>query len=191
MISRDQAADLLGLIAPNTQDAFGRALVAYNTLLAAHTEVQEQMDAAVAAVTNGVDFWGLFATCLKEEYDGHASIKRIPGARSLQYRWIIEDKLMLQLKSNTDRLPVDQLEIPGITEQLGGSIEWIALTWEHNQVERFEPAFVQNHQGKEVWRIPVASLAEVKIEAVKPPTPKSIVSSARVAVAANEIAELS
>jgi hypothetical protein len=149
------------------------------TCLWAQTEVQEQMDAAVAAVTNGVDFWALFATCLKDEYDEHPIVKRIPGTRALQYRWIISDKLLLQLKSNTDNMPVDQLEIPGMTEQLGGPIEWIALTWEHNQVERFEPAFVQNHQGKEVWRVPVASIVEPAAETIKPATPRSTVSSAR------------
>jgi hypothetical protein len=190
MISKDQAAELLGLIAPNTQDAFGRALVAYNTQLAAHTEVQKQMDAAVAAVTNGVDFWALFATCLKDEYEKHADVTRIAGNRSLQYRWIIAEKLLLQLKSNTENLPVDQLEIPGITKQLGGPIEWIALTWEHNQVERFEPAFVQNQGGKEVWRIPVKSLMESNVTVVKPAAPKSTVSSARKA-AEDETAESS
>lgn len=179
MISRDSAAGLLTRLAKTTLDAFNEARALYSAQLEAQGDVQARFDPAVAAVRNGVDFWSLFVTCLRERYELLDGVERLPGTNPLVYMWQIDEQLLLQLKSDTGNLPVDQFEIPGVAETVGGAVEWIALTWDHDHIERFNPAFVQVDNGHEVWRIPVASILEPEVVQVTPEVPRSTVSSAR------------
>ncbi len=191
MISRDEAVELLRPLANITSDAFEDALAVYKSLVEAQAGIRKRMEPAVAAVANGVDFWAIFATILREKYELVPGVERLSGPKPLLYRWMIANKLQLQLKSDTTNLPVDQPEIPGVSKVVGGSIEWIALSWDHDQVERFAPAFVHTANGTEVWRVPVVSIAESAAEPIRPAAPKSTVSSAREPAAKGETAESS
>lgn len=179
MISRDEAAELLAPLAATTMDAFNEARASYSALLEAQADMQQRFDPAVAAVTNGVEFWARFATCLRERFEEVDGVERLAGTNPLVYIWQIDEQLLLQLKSDTGNLPVDQPELPGMTEAVGGSIEWIALTWAHDQIERFRPTFVQVDNGHDVWRIPVDTILEPEVVQITPEVPRSTVSSAR------------
>lgn len=183
------AAELLSRIAKTTLDAFADARAAYVAQVETHAVFQDRMDAPVAAVTNGVNFWAVFATFLRERFAALDGVDRVPGTNPLLYLWQLDGHLLIQLKSDTGNLPVEQPEIPGVSETAGGSVEWVALTWDHDHLDRFAPAFVQTDNGREVWRIPVASIAQVAVDQIKPSTPRSSVSSARMPAAEGETTE--
>jgi hypothetical protein len=134
----------------------------------------------VSAVADGVFYWSHFATFVDERYRTIAGVARIESTHPLAHQWSVDsDAAIVQLKSDTGNLPLDQLVIPGMREVRGIATEHIVLTWDHDHDDRYDPSFVQLDGKREAWRIPVASLIEAGPSQIALETPKPQISSRR------------
>ncbi|MGO9973418.1 MAG: hypothetical protein ACLP01_11550 [Solirubrobacteraceae bacterium] len=179
MIERDEATAFLTRLAAPTLAAFTEARIHYTAQRKSLDTIRKRMAWPVAAVLDGISYWAPFATFLTEHYEAVAGVDRVAGTHPLAHRWTIDGRIVVQLKSDTGNLPLEQLVLPGMRNAPGGPLEQIVLTWDHDHIQRFDPAFVRLDGRREAWRIPVASLAEPEAEAIAPTAAKSTVSSAR------------
>jgi hypothetical protein len=179
MIERDEAAGYLTRLAAPTMEAFTEARQQYAAHREAMAELRGRMAAPVSAVIDGINYWGPFATFLDERYQQIDGVARVSGTHPLAHRWTIDERIVLQLKSDTGNLPLEQLVLPNMPKQPNSTMEPVVLTWDHDHVDRFAPTFVRLDGRNEVWRLPVASLVESTPQSIRPPAPKSTVSSKR------------
>jgi hypothetical protein len=179
MIDRHEAADFLRRLAAPTLEAFTEARIHYSAQRETVNAIRVRMARPVAAVLDGINYWGPFATFLGEQYERIPGVERVAGTHPLAHRWTVDGQIVLQLKSDTGNLPLEQLVLPGMGGRTGGPAEQIVLTWDHDHVDRFDPAFVQLDGRREIWRIPVASIVETETEPITPSAPRTMVSSAR------------
>lgn len=183
MLERDEAADALQRLAEPTIAAFTEARQHYSKYQADQKGVRDRMAIPVSAVADGVLYWAQFATFLDERYSLVPGVERLAWTHPLAHQWSIDETIVVQLKSDTGNLPLDQLVIPGMREIRGVAREHVVLTWDHDHVDRFDPSFVQLDGKQEAWRVPVASLIDVVPPSVKPSQTKTHVSSKRPAAA--------
>jgi hypothetical protein len=186
MLESDQAAAYLTRLAAPTIDAFTEARTLYGLLQDALEPVRPRLSRQVSGVIDGVNYWGLFATCLVEGYGRVDGVARVRETHPLAHHWVIDEYVTVQLKSDTGNLPLEQLVLPGMREVRGVERELVVLTWDHDHVDRFDPTFVQMDGKREAWRLPVAALLEQPVAVIAPATPKATVSSPRIDIASNE-----
>lgn len=151
----DAAEDLLPLAAPTLQ-----AFVTANRRYAAYHEAIKPWRGTyapqVAGLTDGVNYWAMFATEIVTTLRG-VGIQRDAGTHPLLHQWTLPGGVVLQLKSDTGNLPHVQMPIPGLAVPRTGGPR-VLLTWDHTHEDRHDPAFVHMSGKREVWRIPVEAL---------------------------------
>ncbi len=178
MFERDAAAEALRPLGDPTMIAFNDARTAYSKNREATKETRNRLARAVGAMVDGIDYWSLFATHLVEQYEKVSDVARLSG-HPLAHHWMFGD-IIVQLKSDTGNLPLDQLMIPGV--QANGTnleSELVILTWDHEHSERYAPAFVQLDGKREAWRLPITALLAEPTETVTTDRPKATVSFSR------------
>lgn len=171
MLERDHAAEALQPLGQPTLDAFTDARTAFTRYREAVREIRDRFASAVGAVVDGIDYWGIFATLLVEQYERVPGVARVINRHPLSHYWTIGD-LTVQLKSDTGNLPLDQPMLPGVYDGAAdGLSEIVILTWDHDHSERYAPAFVQMDGKREAWRLPLDALV-AEPTAVVPVTPR-------------------
>jgi len=182
-MERDHAAEALRPLGTPTMDAFTDARTAFTQHSEATKEVRDRFARQVRAVVDGIDYWGMFATSLVEQYEKVPGVARTIG-HPLAHYWTIGN-ITVQLKSDTGNLPLDQLTIPGVNKGGSNSLsEIVILTWDHDHSERYAPAFVQLEGKREAWRLPITALVAEPVEKVATDRRRATVTSSRTDVAA-------
>jgi hypothetical protein len=182
-MERDQAAEALRPLGNPTMDAFTDARTAFTKHREATKEIRDRFARQVRAVVDGIDYWGMFATSLVEQYEKVPGVARTTG-HPLAHYWTIGN-ITVQLKSDTGNLPLDQLTIPGVNRGGSNSLsEIVILTWDHDHSERYAPAFVQLEGKREAWRLPITALVAESVEMVATDRGRATVTSGRKGVAA-------
>ncbi len=179
MLTRDVAAEALRPLGDPTMDAFTDAQTAFTKHREAMKEIRDQFASQVGAVVDGIDYWGMFATCLVAQYEKVPGVARVGDRHPLSHYWTI-GSITVQLKSDTGNLPLDQLTIPGVHTRATNSLpEIVILTWDHDHSERYAPAFVQLDGKRETWRLPITALLAEPVDTVATERRKARVTSNR------------
>jgi hypothetical protein len=138
--------------------AFAAARAAHASLLDHISGDHARFAPPVAGVFDGVSYWALFATFLSERFLELPGVERLTGTHSLAHHWTVDGEVVVQLKSDTGNLPVDQLQLHGMRTVPSVAAEVVILTWDNEHSERFDPCFVQMEGKREIWRMSVAAL---------------------------------
>ena len=122
MIEQDEAAGYLARLATPTMEAFTEAARQYAAHRKAMAALRGRMAKPVTAVIDGINYWGPFATFLDERYERVAGVARVRGTHPLAHRWTVDDTIVVQLKSDTGNLPLEQLMLPNMPKARNGSM---------------------------------------------------------------------
>jgi hypothetical protein len=183
MLIRDSAAEALRPLGNPTMHAFTDAQTAFTKHRESIKEIRDRFASQVGAVVDGIDYWGMFATNLVEQYEKVPGVARV-NRHPLAHYWTIGN-ITVQLKSDTGNLPLDQLTIPGVHKGASNSLsEIVILTWDHDHSERYAPAFVQLDGKREAWRLPITALLAEPVATVTTERRRATVTSNRPGIAA-------
>lgn len=177
MISEEDAAENLRVLAQPTLDAFNRAGAVMDRMRDAGGEDLLAWRVPKRGLFDGVGHWAGFASYLEDLYDRIGGVERMPGLHSFRSVWLVGDRVRLHLKSDvhafdSSQLSFEDLDVASTTEQ-----DDVILTW--NSTITGEPRFVHIVAGSIVWSRSVASL-NVPVEAVgtvRPERAKSTLAS--------------
>lgn len=161
MIAQNDAAEQLRPLAQPTLDAFVAAKRAYAAYHAAVKPWRDTYETQVAGLTDGVNYWAMFATEMVSELR-RVGVPRDEGTHPLLHQWTLAGGVVVQLKSDTGNLPQMQMSIPGLVVPRTAG-QRVLLTWDHTHEDRHDPAFVQMDGKREVWKIPVEALVSTPI----------------------------
>lgn len=178
MLNRDEASDVLSILAKPIMSAFGEARVDSASAREAMSSSRSRIAPPVLGCVDGVTYWALFSSYLGEEFAKIDRVEALP-CHPFSNAWRVDGFLTVRLKSDTRNLPVDQLIIPGLDEVRRSDEEAVVLTWDHEREQRFDPAFVQIDGSREIWRLPVSAMLASPVKSIQPQPARAAVSSSR------------